>query len=718
MAYAAQNGGRIIRALLEIAICRKWANVSSTLMGMSKAIEKRLWPFEHPLKQTDLKPQILHNIEQWADEWEVSDLASLPPGELGQLVHLNERQGTAISNVAKEFPSVLVEYELKPVSSEILKISLSANRRFKWNPKAHGNGELFWIWIEDQDGLDILQLAQSTFRQEIERIHLDFFISISGGPQLPSITVRVISDRWLGAEDEIRIPLESVKLPINTGQFAPVLDLPFLPVSIIHNDLLENIFLTRLRFFNGMQTQILWSMLNTRQNCLVCAPTGSGKTTMAQMLCCLDSLRMQNSVVLVVTPGPDISAEWMSDLRPICSTLSIPVHVVPEKTGNVFAPARGRTIRIVGCSQLLKSISTKRPQDLKTMFSTVICDNLDRTDAAYELAISLLRCATQLWATRFVGLSGSLNDPTDLGQWLDVHPSAVYSFRPRDREQSLRIHTQTFTIPHSASLFKAMAKPAHAACSTSSCSIIFVPSRGLCRPISLDLITQCSLEDVTSRGFLPDGISEELLEHSLASLVDKSLVDILSRGVGFFHAGMHKEDRKLTMQLYAQGTIRILVVPREACWTLPARASVVVVMGTQYIHVDQGGLGRQIRDYQLTELVRMQSRAVHHGEQGHFYLFCQAENKETILRFLLDGLPLESHLLEDDTLYQWYLFSRRQKSINSKQQAVDALDFTFLAHRVTSNPLYYSNESSSKNIFLSRLVDNLERRWDLESGES
>jgi antiviral helicase SLH1 len=245
-----------------------------------------------------------------------------------------------------------------------------------------------------------------------------------------------------------------------------------------------------------------------------------------------------------------------------------------------------------------------------------------------------------------------------------------------------------------------------------------VPSRGLCRPISLDLITQCSLEDVTSRGFLPDGISEELLEHSLASLVDKSLVDILSRGVGFFHAGMHKEDRKLTMQLYAQGTIRILVVPREACWTLPARASVVVVMGTQYIHVDQGGLGRQIRDYQLTELVRMQSRAVHHGEQGHFYLFCQAENKETILRFLLDGLPLESHLLEDDTLYQWYLFSRRQKSINSKQQAVDALDFTFLAHRVTSNPLYYSNESSSKNIFLSRLVDNLERRWDLESGES
>ena len=53
-AYVAQNAGRIVRALLEIAVSRKWATVSAVLMGLSKAVEKRLWPFDQPLKQFDI----------------------------------------------------------------------------------------------------------------------------------------------------------------------------------------------------------------------------------------------------------------------------------------------------------------------------------------------------------------------------------------------------------------------------------------------------------------------------------------------------------------------------------------------------------------------------------------------------------------------------------------------------------------------------------------
>lgn len=44
-AYVAQNAGRIIRALLEIAVSRRFAGVSYVLMSMSKAVEKRMWPF-------------------------------------------------------------------------------------------------------------------------------------------------------------------------------------------------------------------------------------------------------------------------------------------------------------------------------------------------------------------------------------------------------------------------------------------------------------------------------------------------------------------------------------------------------------------------------------------------------------------------------------------------------------------------------------------------
>lgn len=39
MGYVAQNAGRIVRALLEIAMSKKWAPVTLSLMAMSKAIE-------------------------------------------------------------------------------------------------------------------------------------------------------------------------------------------------------------------------------------------------------------------------------------------------------------------------------------------------------------------------------------------------------------------------------------------------------------------------------------------------------------------------------------------------------------------------------------------------------------------------------------------------------------------------------------------------------
>ena len=50
--YIAQNAGRIIRALFEIALSNKWAKASHVLVGLSKVIEKRMWPdVDHPLRQ-------------------------------------------------------------------------------------------------------------------------------------------------------------------------------------------------------------------------------------------------------------------------------------------------------------------------------------------------------------------------------------------------------------------------------------------------------------------------------------------------------------------------------------------------------------------------------------------------------------------------------------------------------------------------------------------
>jgi antiviral helicase SLH1 len=149
------------------------------------------------------------------------------------------------------------------------------------------------------------------------------------------------------------------------------------------------------------------------------------------------------------------------------------------------------------------------------------------------------------------------------------------------------------------------------------------------------------------------------------------------------------------------------MVARDACWTLPVRAAVVVVIGTQYYTAQEDGTGRQLRKYTLEELVHMQGRAVRHGEMGHFHLFCQAEDKDTYMRFLEDGLPLESRLLRSNQLRQWYKHHRDREHIRNRQEGVQALSWTFLARRVASNPTYYDN-GGTRDECLSRIVDELE----------
>ena len=131
-------------------------------------------------------------------------------------------------------------------------------------------------------------------------------------------------------------------------------------------------------------------------------------------------------------------------------------------------------------------------------------------------------------------------------------------------------------------------------------------------------------------------------------------------------------------------------------------------MGTQYVHFSRDGDERQLRDYSLEELVRMQGRAVrHHGVGGHFHLFCQPEVKDTFSRFLNNGLPLESKLLETGNLQNWYDAQKAQGTIRTKQDGVDALSYTFLARRLRSNPVYYDASTGSEAEVLSRLVDQL-----------
>lgn len=371
---------------------------------------------------------------------------------------------------------------------------------------------------------------------------------------------------------------------------------------------------------------------------------------------------------------------------------------IKQKTSCFFDP-----------QSLLELLTSGRLTTYLPRLRLVICENLELLDARYELATSLLLHACQVFPVRFIGISVSLIDAGDIAAWLRVRPEALCNFRPTDRDHDLATIIQSFNVPHSAALFKIMAKPAHTAIRsglTSDSSIIFVPSRALCKAVAADLITQCAIESAM-QGYLADHLTSQHLEGYLARLRDGSLVDLITRGIGVYHGGVDRSDRSLLLQLYEEGIVRVMIVSRDACWHLPIRADSVIVMGTQYVRVDDDTMDRQVEDYSLQEIVHMQSHAYRHMHQGRFHLFCQAEKREMLTRSLNEGIPLESSLHTSQILEHWYR-EEREKGIRSKQDALDALDWTYMARRISSNPLYYDAFPDTVADRLSRLVDHLD----------
>ncbi len=418
---------------------------------------------------------------------------------------------------------------------------------------------------------------------------------------------------------------------------------------------------------------------------------------------------MTRAWVMIVAPNKTAALETLADLRHASHISGIPVQNISDKN-QIFSRSPSRIIRVVSARILLQAFTTRLPDVLDLRL--VVCEGLEQLDPAYELALSLLRLATQSSETRFVYISASLNDPSDLGKWLGVGNLGVTSFRPKDRDQSLTTLHQTFSIPYSASLLKAMVKPAHRAihkAGPGSSVLIFVPSRSQSRSIAQDIITQCTLELETARGYVHEVVSNDVLNDYANRFRDTSLVEFAVKGVGFFHPGLDKQDRTLMLEMFAEGILRVLVVPKDSCWSVPVRASVVIVMGTQYVQMEGRGVARQIKDYTLPDLVRMQSRAIQQSGHGHFHLFSQSETLETYSRFLDGGLPLESQLHESHTLRDWtnsfFAYHLDQGRI------MDILSFTFLAQRLNGNPSYYSFTShkleENLSILVDKLIDNL-----------
>jgi antiviral helicase SLH1 len=698
-AYVAQNSARICRALFMIALNRHWGYQCLVLLSLCKSIEKRIWPFQHPLHQFDLPQPILTQLDKGNPASSIEALRDMQAAEIGSLVH-NHKMGSTIKNLLKNFPTLSVEAEIAPLNRDVLRIRLYLTPDFTWNDRHHGSSESYWIWVENSETSEIYhhEFFLLTRRKLYNDHELNFTIPLSD--PLPSqIYVRAVSDRWLGAETVTPISFQHLIRPDTESVYTDLLDLQPLPVTALKNLALEEIYAQRFQYFNPMQTQLFHCMYHTSANVLLGSPTGSGKTVAAELAMWWAFRDRPGSKVVYIAPMKALVRERVHDWG---KRLAGPLGLkLVELTGDNTPDTR--TIRdaniIITTPEKWDGISRSwQTRGYVQQVSLVIIDEIhllggDR-GPVLEIIVSRMNyiASQKKNSVRLVGMSTACANASDLGNWLGVK-EGLFNFRHSVRPVPLEIFIDGFPeVRGFCPLMQSMNRPTFLAIKSHSPDkpvIVFVASRRQTRLTARDLINFCGMED-NPRRFVR--MAEEELALNLSRVKDEALREALGFGIGLHHAGLVESDRQLSEELFANNKIQVLVATSTLAWGVNLPAHLVVVKGTQFFDAKT----EAYKDMDLTDVLQMLGRAgrPQFDNSGIARIFTQDSKKAFYKHFLHTGFPVESslHLVLSNHLGA----EISSETITTTQDALDYLTWTFFFRRLHKNPSYYGLEISAE----------------------
>ncbi|KAL8794276.1 MAG: hypothetical protein Q9195_003102 [Heterodermia aff. obscurata] len=716
LVYVTQSAGRILRAIFEISLKKAWASVAKTALDLCKMAEQRMWPTMTPLRQfpRSMCPvEIITKTEKIDVPW--SSYFDLDPPRMGELLGM-PKQGRKVCELVQKFPRLEVQAQVQPVTRSMLRVELTITPNFEWDDVLHGTSQSFWIIVEDCDGEDILYhdtfvLRKDYAQSEMNEHLVEFTVPITE-PMPPNYFVTLTSDRWLQSETKLAVSFDRLVLPEKFPAHTPLLDLQAVPVSALKRQDYKDLY-PEWQSFNKIQTQVFSSLFSTNDNVFIGAPTGTGKTICAEFAILRHWASQAKGRAVYIAPFQELIDQrltnWKERLGKVAGGKQI-LKLTGETTADLKILERGDLILATPAQWDVLSRQWQRRKNVQTV-QLFIADELHMLGGQggfiYEIIVSRMHyIALQMENNlRIVGLSVSLSNARDIGEWIGATKHTIYNFSPHVRPVPLELHIQSFTIPHFPSLMLAMVKPMYASIlqmSPNKPVIIFVPNRKQTRATALDLLAACVADDEEDR-FLHASIED--IAPILNAVHEGALADSMSHGIGYFHEALSTHDKRIVSHLYSRGALQVMVASRDVCWEIDCTAQLVVVMGTQFYE------GREHRyiDYPISEVLQMFGKASRPLEDkiSQGLLMVPAVKREYYKKFLNEALPIESHL--QVYLHDAFVSEISTKIIGSTQDAVDWATYTYFYRRLLANPSFYglidtSHEGLSTH--LSELVEN------------
>eukprot|EP00871_Galdieria_phlegrea_P002639 jgi/Galph1/3376/GphlegSOOS_G2035.1 len=763
--YISQSAGRLARALFEIALRRRYAQVALRCLNLAKAIDRRMWPYSHtPLRQFSnvLSEDVLKRIERKTD-LQIEQYLDLSPAELGELFR-STKDGKTIHRLLHTLPRLELAVHVQPVTRSTIRMELTLTPDFIFDPKIHGAGEPFWIWVQDADGENLLHVEPFYLRASLsQEEHTIAFIVPVLDPLPPQYFIQCISDRWIASDVTLPVSFKHLILPSKFLGFTDLLDMQPLSVySAFRSPLdveteamwyvlsgLEAYFSKAFEYFNPIQTQTFATIFKTHQNVFVASPPGSGRLVLVELALGRLFATDPSATAVYLVAKEDLAQRRVRELSEgLGKVLGFSVHYMTGETtidlGYLATPGS----LLIATPERWDAMSRRwKQRKVLRQVALFVVDDLHLTSCgigggagnkyavngvAMEICCSRMRLISHQVASaggnpcRIIALSDPVANARDLADWLFVSPQCTFSFHHSARPIPLETHIQSSDFggtgfgfgldAFSGSISAAaasMARPVTSLLtkytkSSSSNVLIFVPSRRLTKALAIELIYSMS----SKQQFLH--LAEDDLQPFLQQIRDPSLKECMSKGVLFVHESLQKSDFEIVEKLFASGVCQILISTEALTWISAVCAQTVIVAGTCFGGTGNsstvGGYSDALRrsDYAIADIMRMISRAGRPLEDsnGVCIILTDASSKEYYQKFLKDPLPVESHL--DMVLADLLNAEIASRIVETKQDAVDLITWTLYYRRLAQNPNYYGMTGSSpKHIsdHLSELIE-------------
>ncbi|MFB6126698.1 MAG: DEAD/DEAH box helicase [Halolamina sp.] len=394
--------------------------------------------------------------------------------------------------------------------------------------------------------------------------------------------------------------------------------------------------------FNRMQREAVPAILDSEANVVAAAPTGAGKTALAELAIC-ETLR-DGGTALFVAPMRALTNEKETEWERF-EELGYSVYVVTGER-DLHSRRAERADILVMTPEKADSATRKHDSGRYGFITDVDCLVIDEVHlldsegrgGVLEVTVSRLR---RLCDPRIVALSATMPNVDDVAEWLDAPAETTFRFgddyRPVDLETGVKTysHGENSFADKYRRLYRAL-DLAEPHIRDDGQALVFVSSRQDAVMAAKKTRDELAERDVPvgARGDYDFHTDAEALQNDT---LRKSVLD----GVAFHHAGLSKADRDRVEAWFREGKIAALFSTSTLAWGVNLPARCVVLRDTKHHDPLEGEV-----DISPLDVLQMLGRAGRPGydDVGYGWVVCDRDDADKYRGLLREGKEIESEL--------------------------------------------------------------------------